>query len=216
VYPYDRHTGFGVALSGSLSISSSGLSVTFKPGALLATETQYCVQMNGVVDLEGQPLAQNGSTLSCFTTGVSTQTVGPAVTAVSPGNGTTGVPVNATVSVSLSAPVSVVSVGPGAIVVTAGGQPVAGTVSVPNATTVQFTPSGSLAVSTAYAVTVGGFTDVAGNAVQAFTSRFTTGASAAPVTTGPTAVSVNAGQRGDGGGGDLERGDHLQRGDQSL
>jgi len=203
-------------LSGSLSISSSGLSVTFKPGALLATETQYCVQMNGVVDLEGQPLAQNGSTLSCFTTGVSTQTVGPAVTAVSPGNGTTGVPVNATVSVSLSAPVSVVSVGPGAIVVTAGGQPVAGTVSVPNATTVQFTPSGSLAVSTAYAVTVGGFTDVAGNAVQAFTSRFTTGASAAPVTTGPTAVSVNAGQRGDGGGGDLERGDHLQRGDQSL
>ena len=41
-----------------------------------------------------------------------------------------------------------------------------------------FTPAAPLAVSTAYTVTASGFTDLAGNAVQAFTSSFTTGGSA--------------------------------------
>ena len=148
------------------------------------------MNVNGVVDLEGQALAQNGQTLSCFTTGVAAQTTGPLVTGVSPPNGAPGVPVNAVVSVTLSEPVSAPSVGPGAITVTAGGTAVAGTLSVPNTTTVQFTPSAALSVNTAYTVTVGGFTDVAGNAVGAFTSGFTTNCSVASFTASSVSGTV--------------------------
>jgi len=86
--------------------------------------------------------------------------------------------------------VSAVSVGPSAIAVTAGGQTVAGAVTVPNATTLLFKPANSLAVSTAYTVTVGGFADLAGNAATTFTSGFTTSSSLTGVTTGPTVLSV--------------------------
>ena len=103
-----------------------------------------------------------------------------------------GVPVNGTVQVALSEPVSAVSVGNSAIALSAGGQPVAGTVAVGNgSTTLTFTPTSALAVSTSYTVTVGGFTDLAGNAATAVMSSFTTGSSSTPVKMGPTVLSVS-------------------------
>ena len=177
VYSYDPDTGAQQVLTGSLSIAASGESVTFTPSGPLGAETEYCIYVNGVVDLEGQALQQNGQNLSCFTTGVSTQTGALTVVGVSPANGTTGVPVNASVEIGLSAAVSAVSVTQGAIVVKAGSTAVAGAITQPTANTLLFTPSGTLAVSTAYTVTAGGFTDVAGNAVTAFSSGFTTGSS---------------------------------------
>src|SRR5579863_9738866 len=179
VYAYDPGTGAQQVLPGGVSIDATGERVTFTPSSPLAAETEYCVYINGVVDLEGQALAQDGQNLSCFTTGVSTASGALTVTGVSPGNGETGAPVNATVELSLSAAASAVSVTQGAITVSAGGTPVAGTVTQPSAATLLFTPSGSLAVSTAYTVKAVGFTDLAGNAVTAFTSTFTTGASPA-------------------------------------
>ena len=79
----------------------------------------------------------------------------------------------------------------------------AGTVALAgNQQTLMFTPSAALAASTTYAVSVSGFSDVAGNAVAPFTSSFSTGtttvlASALAVTAvtpvnGATAVPVNS------------------------
>jgi len=94
------------------------------------------------------------TTYSTFTTGAGTQTTAPTVVAVTPPNGSSGVPVNATVQVQLSAPVRV---GSNAITLTAGGTPVTGAVSA-SGSVVTFTPASLLAVSTAYTITVGGFT----------------------------------------------------------
>ncbi|PZR89259.1 MAG: hypothetical protein DLM67_19320, partial [Candidatus Nephthysia bennettiae] len=118
------------------------------------------------------------------------QTGALTVTAVSPPDKSTGVAVNAPVQVQLSAAVSAVSVNNSAIRVSAGGTPVAGTVGINSSTVLTFTPASGLAVSTLYTVTVGGFTDLAGNAVQAFTSSFTTGTSAAPDTSPFTVTAV--------------------------
>jgi YD repeat-containing protein len=169
LYPYYG----GAAIAETLAVSADGLSVTLTPGAALETETYYCLYVNGVVDLEGQNLAQDGRNLTCFTTGAGPQTATPTVVAVSPQNGATGVPVNAVVQVAVSVPVSVVSVGANGITLTANGVAVPGTVSA-SGNVVTFTPTSALAVNTGYTVNVGGFTDVAGNAVQAFTSGFTT------------------------------------------
>ena len=175
VYPYS--VGGAVLIPGAVSISADGLSATFTPVSALQAGTVYCVYVNGVEDLEGQALQQNGQTLSCFTTGAAGQTGALTVVSVSPQKAATGVPVNAVVELGLSAPVSTVSVGAGDITLKAGSTAVAGTVSVVNATTLAFTPLNSLAVSTGYTVAAGGFTDLAGNAVTGFTSTFTTGSS---------------------------------------
>ena len=186
---YPSSVGSSYPVTGTLTVSPDGTSVTFTPTAALLAETQYGVYVSGVVDLEGQPLT--GSSTSYFTTGGSSQGSGPVVVGVSPGDKTVGVPVNAVVAVGLNEAVSAVSVGQSAIAVTtSGGQAVAGVVTQPSATTLLFTPSGSLAVSTSYTVTAGGFTDLAGNAATAFTSGFTTSSSSTPVKTGPTVLSV--------------------------
>ncbi len=185
VYPYTLGASYPIA--GNLAIASDGRSVTYTSSAPLLPETHYCIYLQNIVDLEGDGLT--GTTNTCFTTGASSSATGPAVVAVSPQNGASGVPVNAPIEVALSEAVSSVSVGSGAIVVTSAGQPVAGSVTVPNATTLVFTPSSLLAPSTAYAVTVGGFTDLAGNGATTFSSSFTTSSSASGVKTGP---SVNS------------------------
>ena len=201
----------GVLIPGTVSISTDGMSATFRPSSNLEAETQYCLYVNGIEDLEGGSLGQNNQTLSCFTTGASTQTTGPVVTGVSPSTGSMGVPVNAPVQVALSEPVSAVSVGNSAIAVSASGQPVVGTVAVGNgSTTLTFTPTSALAVSTSYTVTVGGFTDLAGNAATAFMSSFTTGSSSTPVKTGPTVFERESCEQYDERGGDgTDRGDLL-------
>jgi len=201
LYPYYGGAGIGM----TLAMSADGLSVTLTPQSALENETFYCLYVNGVVDLEGQNLAQDGQNLTCFTTGIGAQSGTPTVVAVSPGNGAVGVPVNAVVEVSMSVPVSVVSVGTNALTVTANGAvvPVPGTVSA-SGTTVTFTPNNPLAVSTGYTVQEGGFTDLAGNVVQGFTSGFTTASTGVPeqgplqVTgftpaDGATGVAVNTG-----------------------
>ncbi|MGH3846549.1 MAG: Ig-like domain-containing protein [Pseudonocardiaceae bacterium] len=98
--------------------------------------------------------------------------------AVSPQDGSVGAPVNARVDVQVNEAIEPLSVSSSAIQVSAGGVAVGGTVSLSSDRTVlTFTPSSPLAVSTSYAVTVSGFTDVAGNPVSPFSSSFTTGAS---------------------------------------
>jgi hypothetical protein len=187
LYPPNNST---YRIPGGLVISSDGMTVTFTPTANLLPETSYSFNVNGSVeDLEGIQLATTiGAT---FTTGLTPQTAGPTVTAISPANGMQNVPVNAVVEVALNESVSSVSVGNSAITVTAGGQAVAGTITVPSPTSVLFTPTSPLATGTAYTVNVGGFTDLASNVATSFSSNFTTSASATALTTAPTVLSVS-------------------------
>jgi large repetitive protein len=186
VYPL----GTGIPIAGTVVVAPNGLTATFTPAEPLLVSTIYYVQATGsILDLEGHGL--NGFT-SNFTTGAGTVTSGPVVTSVSPLNGTAGVPVNAQVMVVVSAPVSAASVGSSAITVLAGGTPVTGTISLSSdLTTLTFAPSSLLTTGTTYTVTVGGFTDQAGNAVVPFTSTFMTGTSVVANTTQPTVTAVN-------------------------
>ena len=183
-------TQLSVVLPGTLAVSADGLSATFTPNAALQPNTQYGVYLTGITDLLGQGLAQNGNWISYFATAAGQQTGPLTVTSVSPPNGATNVPVNAAIQIRVSAPVSVVSVGNSALTLKTGGNAVAGTVAV-SGSQLTFTPSAPLTVSTAYTLTASGFTDLAGNAVQAFTSGFTTSSSSVPVSTPLTVSSVN-------------------------
>jgi methionine-rich copper-binding protein CopC len=177
----------GATISGTVVASADGLSATFTPSAPLVPGTFYFFNVTGgITDLTGQSITGIGNT---FTTGVVAQGTGPQVTAVSPSNGSTGVPVNAKVSVQLNEPVEPLSVGGNAIVVSAGGTAVAGTISISTDRTIlTFTPASLLGVSTVYTVTVAGIEDVAGNLVTPLTSSFTTGTSGV-ADTSPLTVS---------------------------
>jgi YD repeat-containing protein len=181
----------GQPIAAAITISADGLTATLTPATPLQPETSYIATGGAITDLEGQ-LQTSCNVCSIFTTGVSVVTSGPTVVGVSPANGTVGVQVNARVDVVVSAPVSAPSVGSNAITVSAGGVPVVGTVSVGSSgTTLTFTPSSLLAVSTVYTVSVSGFTDQAGNAVAPITTSFTTGTSGVPDTSAPAVVSVS-------------------------
>ena len=187
--PYNSSS---VVLPGSVVVAADGLSATFTPSAVLQANTQYAMYPTGITDLLGQGLAQNGGYVAYFATGAGPQAGPLTVTSVTPPGGAANVPVNAAIQVQASAALSTVSVanaGSGALALKAGGNTVAGTVSL-SGSVLTFTPSAPLTVSTAYTLTAGGFTDLAGNQVQAFTSGFTTSGSSAPVTTPLTVSSV--------------------------
>jgi methionine-rich copper-binding protein CopC len=190
VYPI--YAGLAAKAAGAISVSADGLTATFTPVGGLRAATSYGVHLTGVTDLVGQGLANGSGTYTTFTTGVDAQTVAPAIVAVMPSNGSSGVPVNATVQVQLSGPISATGITPGVIRVTPGaGAAVNGTVSVGNNNTVlTFTPAGALTASTSYTIAVTGLTDFAGNPVAAFTSSFTTRASATPDITSPSVTSI--------------------------
>ena len=184
---YPTSVGLNIILPGTLVVSANGLSASFTPAAPLQVGTQYGVYLTGITDVTGAAVTTN--TYSTFTTGTGTQTTAPTVVAVTPPNGTAGVAVNAKVQVQVSVPVSAVSVGSNSLTLTAGGTAVTGAVSA-SGSAITFTPAAPLAVSTAYTVAAGGFTDLAGNQVTPFSSSFTTGSSAVADTTPPTVSSV--------------------------
>jgi hypothetical protein len=57
-----------VPITGTINVSTDGLTATFTPSQTLAASTSYTIQANsGITDLEGQILSANFS--SSFTTG---------------------------------------------------------------------------------------------------------------------------------------------------
>jgi RHS repeat-associated protein len=178
-------------VAGTITVSADGMTATFTPSSPLAPSTYYSVAIDaggGIADMEGHGIP--GYAWS-FTTGPAAATT-LTVLGISPLNGATGVPVNPQVVVQVSAPVDVVSVSNSAITVTAAGTPVAGAITLSgDQTMLVFTPSAPLAAGTAYTVTAGGFTDLAGNQVVPFTSTFTTDSSGVQNTTTPAVVSIS-------------------------
>ena len=80
LYPYNAGTSFPVL--GTITPSSNQMGVTFSPASSLLANTQYCIGLTGIEDLEGDALS--GTTTNCFTTGASSQSTGPVVLSVSP------------------------------------------------------------------------------------------------------------------------------------
>ena len=190
VYPIS--VGVNVNLSGVVAMSSDGLTATFTPTSVLLPTAQYGVYLSGVTDLTGQVLTGGNATYTTFTTGDGVQSTAPTISMVTPPNAATGVPVNAVIQGQLTSPIAAATVGAGAIRVTpSGGVPISGTLSVTNGNTVlAFAPTLSLAPSTSYTVTVGGFSDLTGTPIAQVSASFTTAGIATPDSVRPAVTSV--------------------------
>jgi hypothetical protein len=157
------------------------------PGAL-DVSTQYRFSFCSMVDWAGN---QYGCTYDYFYTGTGPDATAPNVISVSPPAGTTGVAVNAPVYVHVSEQLDPTTVPANAITLSGG---VTGSIAFapgPDYTTLIFTPSASLAVSTAYTINVSGLQDMSGNPMTLFAgSSFTTsGSSTADTTHGTVTIT---------------------------
>ena len=163
----------GVPVAGSVQLMPNGTQVAFVPSALLQDFTLYTVEVSGVRDRAGNPLA---TTLRySYTTGNVVDTTAPRVAESNPANGAAGVPVNSTVSVRLDEPIDPQSVTDATFSVrdsqgTIGG---IGTLGI-DSRTLTFTPNAALSVGRSHTVTLSGLKDLFGNAMYASFS-FTTG-----------------------------------------
>jgi YD repeat-containing protein len=179
----------GTPVSGTVSLSSDQTTLTFVPGGLLATSTVYTVKVSGFTDQAGNTVTPFTST---FTTGTSGTPVTTAatVTATSPANGATGVPVSSNIVLTFSEPIDATTVNLNTVPVLAFGLSVqlAGTYSVGSTgKVVTFTPLSPLPGNNTIDVYVN-VLDLAGNRTTGYVLAFATGAETD--TTPPTVLMV--------------------------
>jgi hypothetical protein len=184
----------------TISVSPDGRTVTLTPAAALLPNTTYTLYLPGTTDLAGNYTSYYQSTY--FTTGSAADSTPPTVSAISPPNGASGMPVNTVIRILMSKPLNAGSVA-GSVTLLAGSLSVNGAASLLNdGMTITFTPAANLAILTTYTVQVSGITDTTGNTMAPFSSMFTTSGSGTPDTTslqvnsvspaqGATGVSVN-------------------------
>jgi len=175
--------------------------ITFTPATNWGFATTYTVTISGgtsgVKDLAGNFLAADHTWT--FSTGQAPDTSPPAVTAMNPFNGATGVSVNAIITVSFSEVVT--NVTSETFQLAAGGIAISGAVTTSGSTAI-FTPSAPLASNTTYTAAVTTeVTDQTGNSLAAaHTWTFSTGQASDAIPprltamnpiNGATGVSVN-------------------------
>ncbi|MBI5018195.1 MAG: Ig-like domain-containing protein [Deltaproteobacteria bacterium] len=177
-------SGPGGLVNGTVTVS--GATATFTPGALVYGASYEATVTTAVRDLAGNPLA--APITWTFAIEPPPDTTPPAVISTAPPEGASDVPVGTAVSVTFSEAVEAASLASSFTLAGPGAQ-VAGTVTVTGATAT-LTPAASLGFGTAYTATVGtGARDLAGNALAAAVSwTFTT--ASAPDTTPPTVSST--------------------------
>ncbi len=186
----------GAAVPGTVSYSAASRTATFTPTAaagLDASSIYTATLSTAVTDAAGNALAGNtavlpaaGAQVWSFTTGAAADTTAPAITAVSPADGSTGACLGSAVSATFSEPMDAATLTPANFGVSAGGTAVTGSVSYDAPTRVAtFTPGNTagFAPSTALVVTVRsgatGVLDLAGNPLAADRVwNFTTGTAA--------------------------------------
>jgi Big-like domain-containing protein len=185
-------------LSGTVSYDAANHVAMFTPATPLAPSTMYTATIiTGVKDLAGNALVNDFAW--CFVTGATADSTTPSVTSTFPGDAATGVAFNRKIAATFSEEMNPSTLTAASFTVTGpGATPVPGTVTYV-ARTAMFAPSGGFAANTAYTARAGaGATDLAGNALQAKTWSFTTGANAdatAPTvnSTSPAGASVAIG-----------------------
>jgi uncharacterized lipoprotein YbaY len=178
----------GIALSdgvspvaASLSLSADQRTLTVDPTVDLAANSAYTLSLSGVCDYAGNLL---GATALNFTTGNGSDTAGPNLVSITPGNNATGVPVTGSIVYTFDEALNQLS----APQVNGAGSDVAGTYTV-SGNTITFTPSVALAGSTQYySYLYTNVMDLAGNSRYIGYRYFTTEAQVD--TTAPTVVAV--------------------------
>jgi hypothetical protein len=178
---------YGATMPATVGLIGGGTIIQIVPSAPLMANTQYYFHVtSGVLGTNGQAYSTNAW---YFMTGSGTDTVPPAVVSVSPPNGAVNVGDNIEVHVVFSKPVNPLTVNAGTIQLSGGGATeVVDSISFSNNNQgVVLVPHGPLPDNTAMVVAINGVTDVAGNAVAAQTTTFTTGSG--PDLTAPAVVN---------------------------
>ncbi len=166
----------GAPVAGAVSLAPSGAELAFVPSAELPSGIAVTVEVDGVADLAGNPLAAAAFGLATAAAG-GLDTAGPQVVAVAPGDGATGVGTAEPVVLTFDEPLDPLSVGAAALAVEVDGfaAPLAGSSAVAGAV-VTFTPAAPLPGGARILVRVaaGEVADFAGNGGAAFASAFET------------------------------------------
>lgn len=164
----------GLPVAGTVSVAADRISATFTPSTQLLPDTLYELSLCGYTDIAGNG---GGCSYTLFDTGTVAVTSSATVTAISPPNKQTGVPLNPQIVAVMSGATDPTTITNTSITLTPqGGSAISGTVTLASDNvTLTFVPSVSLNASTVYNVSVGGFNDTQGNRVTTFTSSFTTG-----------------------------------------
>jgi YD repeat-containing protein len=184
-----QSTNNGPIIGSTPSLLAGGTVITLTPNTTLTANTPYFYHVtSGLQGTNGQPFSTNSWS---FTTGAGTDLVAPTINTLSPPNGSSNVGNNPFVRVLFSKPINPLTVNANSIQLTSGG-----TAQVPdvinfsnNFMNVLLVPHGPLPDNTSMTLTISGVRDVAGNAVSAQTTNFTTGTG--PDLIIPVVVSTN-------------------------
>lgn len=172
------------------TVAYVGTTMTFTPASTLAADTAFTATITtGARDVAGNALA--GNFTWTFTTGATSDTTAPAVSATDPAGNATDVALNKKLAATFSEAMDPATVTAASFTLTGpNATPVSGAVTYVG-TTATFTPAASLVANTTYTATVTtGAMDLAGNALAANVAwTFTTGATAD--TLAPTVTSTN-------------------------
>ena len=171
VYLLNNNTQQAVHINIVPSADRTGL--TLQPTSPLQPSTQYCSYAYGVYDLVGNPVYS----VPCFVTGLGADNTPPVISLMDPPSGTTTA-INVTLEFYASKQINPLTFNTAtavALATTTGNNPVAGaTTLAADLQTITFKPAANLASNTSYTVKIGGFTDITGNAVTAYTGTFST------------------------------------------
>ena len=168
----------GLPLPGTFTFSAGNTILTFQPTSLLAGSSEYVVVLNGqLLDAAGNPLGNPGS--FAFTTGATSDSAAPQLTASNPETGATGIGVNTVMRAVFNEridPISVGSTGFAILVHAATGTTWPATVDIAaDRESLTLTPTVPLLSNTQYTFRTGSIRDLAGHPGANLFASFTTG-----------------------------------------
>jgi RHS repeat-associated protein len=185
----------GVWFQTGVSLLNGGTILQVTPRLPLAPNASTtCLLGNGIQGVNGLPLSYLSNNQISFTTGAGADTVVPIALTTSPPNGSSNVGDNAGVVVVFNKAINPLTVNASTIQLSAGGvTAAAGSISFSNGNqNAQLVPQAPLPDGTQVTLTISGVTDVAGNAMAAQTTQFTTGTG--PDVVPPVIVTANPSQ----------------------
>jgi Subtilase family/Bacterial Ig-like domain/Bacterial Ig domain/F5/8 type C domain len=188
----------GTSIAGTISsISSDGLTATFKPSSQLAFSTSFTVTISPstarVQDLAGNAMATKSWS---FTTAAQSDTTPPTVTSTSPAGGATGIAVSSSIKATFSEKVMTATLTTSSFIVKNSAETsIAGQITS-DGLTATFTPSSQLAFSTSYTATLSpsstnAVKDLAGNAMAPKSWTFSTAAAQSQTTSCGSNLPIN-------------------------
>ena len=171
-----KNAATGAYVPITTSISGNTLTITLNSNLLKATSYYIILNAGSITDLAG-------NSLKSYTTKFTTDSTAPTVKTVDPANKATNVAVNKVIKVTFSEPIKAGTLGVGIKNVKTG-KYVSITKSI-NGNTLTMTLKGNLARATQYSIVLskGSITDISGNPLNTYTTKFTTDSTAPTVKT---------------------------------